>query len=71
MDNGHTFWGRFTGDDITETLCGYKCELPVTCECGIENEWIRLDEFASFWGCKKCLKRESVIKLINKVKTDW
>jgi translation initiation factor 2 beta subunit (eIF-2beta)/eIF-5 len=67
MSNEQTYWGKFTGDDIFETFLGYRAELPIVCSCGLPNEWIRLDENTSFWGCKKCFRKKmkSMIKLVK------
>ena len=67
MDNDHTYWCKITGNDIYETFLGYRADLPVSCECGLPNEWIRLDDFSSFWGCTKCFRKKmkSMIRLVK------
>ena len=37
------------------------------CDYGHKNEWIRIDENMSFWGCKPCYhkKMKSLIKLVK------
>jgi len=67
MSNDHTYWAKITGDDVYETLFGYRADLPITCDCGLQNEWVKLGEFTSFWGCKKCYRKKmtSMIKLLK------
>ena len=56
MGNPCRYFARFDESNITkEDEKGITWENHPHCPvCGLPNEWIKLSECASFWGCKEC-----------------
>jgi len=66
---GATYWKNMSDYKSLDALLlpENKVELPIFCACGNTNEWIGINDVASFWGCKPCYhkKMKSLIKLVK------